>query len=48
MVEMFHRYVIWNFYIFYPFFFFLANGIKGQQYDNKIAGGFLKINFRIC
>lgn len=47
MVKMFHRYVIWNFYIFYPFFF-LANGIKGQQYDNKIAGGFLKINFRIC
>lgn len=45
MVETFHRYVIWNFYIFYPF---LANGIKGQQYDNKIAGGFLKINFRIC
>lgn len=46
MVEMFHRYVIWNFYIFYPFF--LAKGIKGQQYDNKIAGGFWKINFRIC
>lgn len=46
MVEMFHRYVIWNFYIFYSFFW--ANGIKGQQYDNKIAGGFLKINFRIC
>lgn len=30
------------------FTFFLANGIKGQQYNNKIAGGFLKINFRIC
>lgn len=46
MVEMFHRDVIRNFYIFYPFF--LAKGINGQPYDNKIAGGFLKINFRIC
>lgn len=45
MVEMFHRYVIWNLYFL---LFFLANGIKGQQYDNKIAGGFLKIYFRIC